>query len=184
MKNKKLLVVVSIMVVMVLGLASVSYAAAAYKSRPEAAAGLTGKTLDEVIAARKAGTPYGQQVETPEAQAAFEAEIQEQFKDRLNALVTEGKLTQEEADARIKAMEEHIADCDGESAQDGSGVFGGLGGNGLRDGNGMKNNENPQDGTGIQGGRGGRGSMGGRGGMGGNGLRDGSGLEDGVKSSS
>jgi len=179
MKNKKLLVVVSVMAVIVLGLASVSYAAAAYKSRPEAAAGLTGKSLEEVITERQNGTPYGKQAEAAGKQEEFEAEIQEQFKDRLNALVAEGKLTQEEADARIKAMEEHIASCDGESDETGSGIFGGLGGNGMRDGNGMKSGDALQDGSNA-----GQGMRGGRGGAarGGFGVQDGSGLQDGPRS--
>ncbi len=184
MKQKKLLVVVTIMAVIVLGLASVSYALANYGSRPEAAAGLTGKSLEEVIDARREGIPYGKQAEAAGVQEAFEEEIQNQFRDRLDALVEEGRLTREEADARIAAMEEHIATCDGESDQTGSGIFGGLGGNGLRDGNGMMNEDRPSDGTGFQEGRGGMGGRRGSDSRGGYGLRDGSGLADGVKSSS
>lgn len=151
MKNKKLVAVVSIMAVLVIGIASVAYAVD-FKRPAEIVAGLTGKRVEEVIANRQKGESYGEQAKDAGKLAEFQAAAQEQMKARLNALVAEGKMTQAQADARIKAMADRAATCDGEGTAMGNGGPGGLGG-GLRDGSGA--------GQGMGGGRGGmaRGGM-------------------------
>jgi len=173
MKNKKLIVVVSILTVMVLGLATVSYAFD-FKSPAEIIAGLTGKSVEQVIKDRQAGNSFGEQALDADKLDEFHDLTLEQLKARLAELVQEGRLTQEQADARLKAMETRITDCDGTCTPSGQagfgGMGGGMGGNGLRDGSGA--------GQGMQGGRGGRGGMGG---MGGYGARDGSGVQNGTK---
>lgn len=160
MKNKKLLAVVSIMAVVVIGLTSVAYALD-FKNPAEIVAGLTKKTTEEVIANRQKGESYGEQAKDAGQLEAFKTEAQAQLKARLDALVKDGTLTQAQADARLKAMTDRMATCDGEGTAMGNGGLGGNGGNGLRDGSGA-----------------GQGMRGGRGGMarGGNGLQDGSGL--------
>ena len=165
MKSKKMLVVLTIVTTILVAFASVSFAASIYGSPAEIIAGLTGKTTDEVYAAREAGESFGEQAADAEKLEAFQDERLALMQDRLAQLVEDGRLTQVEADARLAQIKEAIESCDGTGANAGSGLgglMGGLGGRGGMGGQGICGGTPTQDGTGSQfGGRGGRGGMGG-----------------------
>ena len=99
---------------------------------------------------RSEGTPYGAQAAAADQLEAFRQARLAQAEVRLDQAVADGQLTQEEADARIAAMEARSAECDGTGANQGEG--------GLRLGKMGGGN-----GTGSGEGKGYRGAMGGRG---------------------
>ncbi|HBP38255.1 MAG TPA: hypothetical protein DD640_05860 [Clostridiales bacterium] len=121
MQKKKLFLLISIVVVLLVGVASVSYAAATYNSPAEIIAGLTGKSVDDVVAARQAGTSYGAQALDAGQLAQFQAAKLELYKQRLDQAVADEKMTQEEADKLYEAMELRLQDCTGDGTCQGSG---------------------------------------------------------------
>lgn len=154
-KKRKLLVVVSIIVVMLVGIVSVSYAFTAFKSNAEIVAGLTGKRVEEVTAQRQAGNSYGEQAAVAGKLAEFKAARLEQVELRLKELVEEKKLTQAEADARLKIIQDRMADCTGTGENQGQGGLGlGMGNQGQGCQSGTCTGS--ATGTGFGGGRGGR----------------------------
>ncbi len=169
MKTKKMLVVLTIVTTILVAFASVSFAASIYGSPAEIIADLTDKSVDDVYAAREAGESFGEQAADAGALEAFQNERLTLMQDRLAALVEDGRLTQEEADARLAQIKEASANCDGTGEGSLGGLMGGrgggrggMGGQGICDGTGIGDGTSGQDGTGSQfGGRGGRGGMGG-----------------------
>lgn len=153
MKKRKVVLMTAIVAVLVLGLASVSFAATDWKSPAEILAGLTGKSVEAVQEARSAGTPYGAQAADADKLEAFRAERLEMIKDRLDQAVADGLLTREEADDKLAAIEARSAACDG------TGEFQGEGGLRL----GRMGNGTGARGNGSGNGNGNRGAMGGRG---------------------
>ncbi|MEM1483632.1 DUF2680 domain-containing protein [Oscillospiraceae bacterium PP1C4] len=137
-------------VVAAIALTSVSaFAASTYSTPAEAVAGLTGRTTESVIAERtETDKTYGTIANDAGKLAEFKKEVLEIKKDALSARVAAGQMTQEQADAAIKAIEENQLTCDGTgSARNGMGGGCGLGngqgkgmgggrgfGGGLRDG--------------------------------------------------
>lgn len=163
MKNFKKAIAIGTMVLTIGAVSAAAMAASSYSTPAEAVAGLTGRTVDSVVSERAdSGNTYGTIASDAGVLDQFKAEMLEIKRDRLNARVEAGTLTQEQADAIIKAVEENQATCDGTGgARIGQAMGAGFGaGNGT--GRGM--------GTGQ-----GAGNGGGRGqGAGGMGLRDGS----------
>lgn len=145
-KKKKVLLLVSIITVLVLGLASVSFAAVTdYKSPAEVLAALTDKSVDEITAARESGQSYGAQAVEAGVLDEFQSERLTQYKASLDEAVAAGDLTQEEAAARYAAMSERMATCDGT----GTGLGQGNGtGNGTGGGCGMGNSNGNGNGQG------------------------------------
>lgn len=91
-----------------------AYSDSAYKTPAEAAAGVTGKTVEEVIAEKKeTGNTYGEIAKSADKLDEFKAEILTIKKDILDQKVADGTLTQEKADEIYKALEENSANCDG-----------------------------------------------------------------------
>jgi len=121
MKKKKLLLLISIVTILLVGVASISYAATTYGSPAEIVAGLTGKNVDEVAAARQAGTSYGAQAEAAGKLAEFQASRLDSYSQRLDQAVADQKMTQEEADKLYEAMKLRMADCTGDGAGQGGG---------------------------------------------------------------
>lgn len=123
-----------------LSLTTSALAAPLYATPAEAAAGVTGKTLEEVQAERWSGKSYG--TIAAEAGAEFQAAVWEMQAETLAAWVAEGFLTQEEADAQLDALQQRQTVCDGLGGFGcglgrGGGFGGGLGrgdGRGLRSG--------------------------------------------------
>lgn len=164
---KKKWIVAVVVAVMLTAFSTTAFAAAKYSTPAEAVAGLTGRTLQSVLAERKSsGKTYGTMAKEAGVLDEFKQEVLEQKKDRLAVLVSQGKITQAKADQIIKQMEQHQQICDGT----GKGCL--TGGlcvqDGLCGGNGSGQGKRRPDGGRGNGGRGG--GNGGRGG----GLRDGS----------
>ncbi len=141
MKNyKKMLTAGTIALAM--GVTSITaFAAAQYKTPAEAAAGLTGRTLESVIAERTdAGKTYGTIASEAGKLNEFKTEVLEIKKDNLAAQVAAGTITQEKADAIIAAIEENQASCDGTgSARIGRSMGAKFGSNGTGLGTGGAN---------------------------------------------
>jgi hypothetical protein len=112
-KMKKILAVGA--VVLAVGVTGVStFAASVYKTPAEAAAGLTGKTVDQVIQERQdTGKTYGTIAKDAGKLEEFKAENIQIKKNALEKRVADGTLTREKADEIIKALEENSATCDG-----------------------------------------------------------------------
>lgn len=171
MKNLKKFASLAAVVLLVGSLSLQTLAAAKYSSPAEAAAGVTGKTVEAVIEERReTGKSYGTIADDAGKLPEFKEEVLAIKKDQLDQLVKDGRVTQERADEIYKAIQENQVTCDGSGSAGigrGAGVcFGGgcgYGGTGNQDGTGR--------GTGRGAGRG----MGGQGlGTGGMRLQDGS----------
>lgn len=148
MKTKKLAVLAAIVVVIMVGAVSASFAATEWKTPADTLAGLTGQSVDTVQEKRQEGASYGAQAAEAEILEEFKAARLENIEARLAEAVAEGDLTQEEADARLEAMAERQETCTG----DGTGAGCGLGG--MRQGRGAGNGA----GNGLGKGGGGRGN--------------------------
>ena len=100
---------------LVVGATSITvFATSAYKSPAESVAGLTGKTVENVIAERsETGNSYGSIASEAGKLEDFKKEMLEIKKDALAEKVAAGTMTQEEADKIIAAIEENQATCDG-----------------------------------------------------------------------
>ncbi|MBR0574863.1 hypothetical protein KCG48_00770 [Proteiniclasticum sp. BAD-10] len=113
------------------------FAAAQYDSPLEAAAGLTGKTTDELLEQRQeSGKTLGQILDEAGKLDEFQAEILEQKKEILAERVAEGSLTQADADAILVRITENQALCDGTGLGMGGFGFGQGNGSGFGQGNG------------------------------------------------
>jgi hypothetical protein len=153
-------------VVLALGLTSVT-AFAAVESPAEIVAGLTGKSVEAVIAERtESGKTYGTLAADAGKLEEFQLRLFEEKKARVEERVQAGTMTEERAEAVLAAMETRQANCDGTGSGNMYGEANGNG-NGVCDGTG----DGVCDGTGS-----GSGSM--NGGANGNGACDGTG--DGV----
>lgn len=176
-KSRKLTIIAA--VVLVVGATSVTgFAASAYQGPAEAVAGITGQTVESVIAEKQeTNKTYGKIAEEAGKLDEFKSEAMEIKKDRINARVAEGKITQERADEVIKNIEEHQVNCDGTAPErlgQKEGIGFGMNANG--DGQGLANGKN---GEGLGQGQGhgqGQGQGQGQGGMR---LQDGSGAGQG-----
>lgn len=151
MSKLKKFLAVGVAVLVLSALSATALAAAAYGSPAEAVAGLTGKTLDDVIAEKtETGKTYGQLANDAGVLDEFKAALLEIKKDILAAKVAEGKMTQEQADEILAAIAENQANCDGTGgAKLGQGCGAGFGANGggVGNGNGYKG-QNSQGGKG------------------------------------
>ena len=182
---------------MTVGIAAVS----AYDTPAEAAAGLTGQSVEQVIAERhETGKTYGEIAGEAGMLEEFESEMLQIRKNILTEKVENGTLTQNEADEILRRFEENSENCDGTGSDrlgqsykigfgSGNGNFNGNEtglcdgtGTGLEDGSGYGSGNSNGNGNGLRDGTGtgledGSGYSNGRG----NGLRDGTGagLEDG-----
>ncbi len=133
--------------VLVIGAMSVTaFAASSYSTPAEAAAGLTGRTVESVIEERtQTGKSYGTITSEAGKLEEFQDEMLEMRKDALQERVAAGTMTQERADSILAAMEQNQANCDGSAAGGlgrrmggGTGCLGtGTGGMGMRAGGGQ-----------------------------------------------
>lgn len=112
------------------------FAASDYTTRAEAVAGITGRTIDSVIAERKeSGKTYGSMAADAGKLDEFKTEMHEMKKDNLAAQVEAGTITQEKADAILKAIDENRVVCDGTgSSKIGQGFGAKFGSNGTGQG--------------------------------------------------
>lgn len=113
MRNLRRAAVIVIMV-LAIGISSITaFAESEYDTPAEALAGLTGTTVEEVTAKRiETGKTYGVLANEAGKFAEFKAELLEMKKDALQARVEAGRLTQEQAEARLAAITANQAECD------------------------------------------------------------------------
>ena len=111
MKNMKKLIAV-IAAVGVLGSAGAAFAATA-KTPAETAAGLTGKTVEELYEERAAGKTYGTIAKEAGKLDEFKEQMLEQKKAILDQRVKDGTITKQQADEIYSTMKNNQANCDG-----------------------------------------------------------------------
>lgn len=131
-----------------------AFAASVYKTPAEAVAGITGQTVESVVAEKvETGKTLGEIADEAGKLDEFKAERLEMKKDKLAAQVSNGTITQEKADAILKAIEDNQANCDGtEAAKIGKNLGAKFNSNSEGQGTGGANR-----GTGLGKGHGGRG---------------------------
>ena len=114
MNTIKKLIALGTVVVTIGVVSAAAVAASAYNNPAEAVAGLTGRTVENVVAERvETGNTYGTIADEAGVLTEFQAQVREIKKDRLNSRVEAGTMTQERATAIIEALEENQATCDG-----------------------------------------------------------------------
>lgn len=106
--------------------------AATSKSPAEIVSGLTGKTVADLNQERTAGKTYGTIANEAGKLEEFKTQMLEQKKVILDQRVAEGRLTQEQADATYKAIQDNQVNCDGTGSvglgrRNGAGFGGGCG---------------------------------------------------------
>ena len=136
--NKVLLIVTLLLVVTTV----TAFAASNYNTPAEAAAGVTERTVDEVIKERsETAKTYGTIANDAGKLEEFKREMLELKRERLNERVKDGTLTQEQADEFLATMEERQEYCNGTQERMGKNMragFGGMMGNGQGNGNSRK----------------------------------------------
>lgn len=141
--------------ILAIGLTSVTaFAASPYKTPAEAVAGLTGKTLESVIAERtNTNKTYGTIAKEAGKLNEFKAEVLQIKKDILSQKVAGGSMTQERADEIIAAVEKNQVNCDGTgSARIGKSMgagFGSMSGQGKGQGQGRGYGRRQGNGQGL-----------------------------------
>lgn len=148
MKNIRKLVVV-VTVVGLLGAAGAAYAAAA-KTPAEIAAGLTGKTVEDLYKERAQGKTFGTIAKDAGKLEEFKVQMLEQKKAILDQRVKDGRLTQQQADEIYNSIKSSQAACDGT----GSARVGKKFGAGFGQGKGMGKGQGACNGGGMGFGRG------------------------------
>lgn len=140
MKNIKKITVISVFVLIVGATSLTAFASAGGSSPAEALAKITGKTVENVIATKtEANTTYGALAAEEGKLEEFKAAHLEMKKERLDALVLEGSMTQERADEILESIKENQANCDGSNTQHSRTRF-----NGSNQGLGMRNHHQSQ----------------------------------------
>jgi hypothetical protein len=141
----------AILAVMAFAVPITAYAATDYDSPAEAAAELTGRTVESVVAERlDTGKTFGTIAAEAGKLVEFKSEMLEQKKEVFGERVTSGSMTQEQADAAVALIEARQAVCDGTGIGTGIGIGSGLnsgvrggagaGSGGLGIGNGQSSN--------------------------------------------
>ncbi len=161
MKKIKNLALVGAMVLAVGATTVTAFAASNYATPAEITAELTGRTIEDVRAERlESGNTYGKMAIDAGKSNEFKSQMLENKKAVLRERVTEGRLTQEEADEILAALEENQTTCDETGSSEtgktlGAG-FGGMMHNGQgkglgngQNGNGFGNRAGLRDGSGI-----------------------------------
>lgn len=130
MNLKKLVVIAT--VIGILGAAGAVYAAAV-KTPADIAAGLTGKSVEDLYKERAAGKTYGTIAKDAGKLEEFKKQVLEQRKAILDQRVKEGTLSQQRADEIYAAIKNNQTTCDGS----GSAAIGRKNGVGFGQGSGM-----------------------------------------------
>ena len=153
-RTNKLLSMVAVTLVMSVTSIGV-FAASTYNTPAEALAGLTGKTVEQVVQERQeTGKSYGVLADEAGKLEEFKDETLQIKKDFLDKRVATGTLTQAKADEILKAIEANQAICDGTGSAKIGQKFGAGFGNGMRNGNDMGNGNGMRNGNGQGLGRG------------------------------
>ncbi len=139
-KMKKLLTL-GTMALLVGATSITAFAASNYNTPAEAVAGLTGRTVESLIAERsEMGQTYGAIANAAGKLQEFKTEILQVKTNVLTSKVETGTMTQEQADEIIAVLEANMENCNGSgSARIGQALNAGFGktnGNGLGKGQG------------------------------------------------
>ena len=126
MKIRKIAVLVAVVLVVLVGAVSLSFAATDWKTPAEILSGLTGKSVDEILDGRQSGLSLGEQATAAGQLDAFKEERLAQMRSRLDEAVQEDVLTQEEADTRYQTIVDRQALCTGTGNPDGTAAGNGL----------------------------------------------------------
>lgn len=100
--------------------------AATFSSPAEIYAGLKGITVEDAYTARAAGSTFGQLADQAGVLDQFQSQMLENRKALIQDRVTNGTLTQAQADAMIQTLEQNMALCDG-TGMYGQGMRGAMG---------------------------------------------------------
>lgn len=147
MKNFKKLIAAAT-IAGVLGVTGAAYAIGA-TTPAGIAAGLTGKSVEEITTLKTEGTTYGAIAKDAGKLDEFKAQMLEQKKLILDQRVEKGILTQDQADQIFATMESNLANCDA-TGKAGIGQKNGLGfGSGMGRGMGQNNGERLGGGMGL-----------------------------------
>lgn len=124
---KKMTKIVAVIAIAgMIGAAGVAYAAT--KTPAEIAAGLTGKSVEELNQERANGKTYGTIANEAGKLDEFKKQMLENKKEILDQRVQEGRMTQENANRIYNQIKENQASCDGTgSARMGNGCGAGFG---------------------------------------------------------
>lgn len=96
-----------------LSIATTAFAASVYNNPAEIVANLTGRTVDSIIDEKyDTGKSFGTIAKEAGKLDEFKAEILELKKEQLAIRVSEGRLSQQQADKIIASIEERQALCD------------------------------------------------------------------------
>ncbi len=114
MKRWKKITTTGFMVMAISATGVTAFAASQYNTPAELAAGITGRTVESVVAEKiETGRTYGKIAFDAGKLDEFKTEALEIKKDQLASQVTSGTMTQERADTIITALEKNQANCDG-----------------------------------------------------------------------
>lgn len=110
----KRILVLGVMVFAIGATSITTFAASQYKNPLEMVAGVTGRTVESIASERmETGKTYGTIANEAGKLEEYKQERLAMKKDRLNEQIAAGVITQDEADAIYKAMEDHQGICDG-----------------------------------------------------------------------
>lgn len=112
MKNLKIAMALSLVAATVLATGAVSFADSKYNSPIEAAAGFTGKVVEEIKESRKSGQHLSKIVDQDGNLIEFQKEILEQKKERIQAKLESGQITPEQAAQMLENIELNQKNCD------------------------------------------------------------------------
>lgn len=150
--------IVAATIVGLLGVTGTALATVTGKTPAEITANVTGKTLEQVTTERATGKSYGIIAEEAGKLDEFKAQTLEQKKAILDQRVSDGKLTQEQANAIYNSLKTNQLTCDGTgSARIGKSMSAGFAqgqgmGMGLGQGQGMGKGSGQRNGSGFGGG--------------------------------
>lgn len=112
LKSKKTVAVLALIATTSIG--GSAFAASKYSSPAEMTAGVTNQSVESVMEQKKNGNKtYSEIAEEAGKLEEYKAEKLQMKKDKLDKLVKEEKITQEEADEKLEKSKEHIEKCDG-----------------------------------------------------------------------
>lgn len=118
MKSKKNIIAISAASLVILATSVTAFATTAYTTPASVLAEITGSSVESVVDQKaETGKTYGSIAAEAGKLDEFKAASLEAKKERLNAQVADGTITQEKADEIIKAIEENQANCDGTQSQ-------------------------------------------------------------------
>lgn len=141
MKRWKKITATGFMVMAISATGVTAFAASQYNTPAEAVAGLTGRTVESVVAEKtETGKTYGTIASEADVLDEFKVETLEMKKESLTAQVAAGTITQERAETIIAALEENQVNCDGTGSKGiGKSLEARFGANGTGMGSGKAN---------------------------------------------